>query len=440
MKSPLVTDTPSVLIVDDEQAILETLQGSLEDEGFIVKTINDGSMALSTIGSLVPDVVLLDIFMPNSNGLELLEKIKREYPAQPVIVISGYGTVSIAVDALKKGACDFIEKPLNLEEVLAKLSFLKKEEKSLHDTCINTPAYHNLSSFGIIGNSELFLEFIQQAYKTAQLKIPALIYGNQGTGKSLIARYIAYHHHKEEKPFISIDCSQQDALNALAGINGTVFFKNIHELSVEDQKKALSFIITHEASTKIIASALPDLFARVQNGTFNSSLFYHLNNIPLEIVPLNKRRYDIPLLAQYFLDQANNFLQKNAVFNVKSIRILRNHNWTGNITQLKTIVEYLVKSLPDDQSVITPDSVETSLPESSIPYTQEQSFTCFTSLDEAAKHFEKKYLLFMLRKHHYNLEQVGEFLKIPIIDLKAKIYQLNLLPHNKDSLHGYLQR
>ncbi len=122
---------PSLLIIDDEEAMLETLQASLQDEGFVVQPLNAGSNTLDAIGTLVPDAVLLDIFMPNINGLELLERIKREYPVQPVIIISGYGTVPMAVDALKKGARDFIEKPLNLEEVLTKLSFLKEDSESL---------------------------------------------------------------------------------------------------------------------------------------------------------------------------------------------------------------------------------------------------------------------------------------------------------------------
>lgn len=425
MKSLRIDQTPSVLIIDDEQAILETLQASLEDEGFSIQTLNDGSKALQTIGALIPDLVLLDVFMPNINGLELLEKIKREYPAQSVIIISGYGTVSIAVDAIKKGARDFIEKPLNIEEILVKLSFLK--EDSDLETQSSQSDFSDLNNFGIVGQSELFLEFIQQVRKTAQLKIPALIYGYQGTGKSLIATYLAYHHHHQEKPFVTIDCTRKNPLDNLQPIDGTIFFKNIQELDHENQKKALEFIAAHCPTVKIIVSALPNLFTRMQQGLFNSTLFYQLNNIPLEIVPLNKRRYDIPLLADYFLQHANKLSRKSALFHTRSIRILRNHHWIGNITQLRSIIECIVLALPHDQMIITPDILEASLPESTIPYAQEQSFTCFTSLDDATKHFEKKYLLYMLKKHRYNLEQLSESLKLPLVDLKTKMYKLDLL-------------
>lgn len=227
---------PSLLIIDDEDAILETLQASLEDEGFTVQTLNDGSKILDTIGTLVPDAILLDIFMPNINGLELLEKIKREYPMQPVIIISGYGTVPMAVDAIKKGARDFIEKPLNLEEVLTKLSFLKEDASTL--SSIEHTEAINLNRLDIVGQSELFLEFMTQVRKTAALKIPALIYGLQGTGKSLIAHYLAFCHFQQDKVIKTIDCTQQDNFKEkLMPTDGTIFFKNIQELSNDNQKK-----------------------------------------------------------------------------------------------------------------------------------------------------------------------------------------------------------
>lgn len=428
---------PSLLIIDDEDAILETLQASLEDEGFTVQTLNDGSKILDTIGTLVPDAILLDIFMPNINGLELLEKIKREYPMQPVIIISGYGTVPMAVDAIKKGARDFIEKPLNLEEVLTKLSFLKEDASTL--SSIEHTEAINLNRLDIVGQSELFLEFMTQVRKTAALKIPALIYGLQGTGKSLIAHYLAFCHFQQDKVIKTIDCTQQDNFKEkLMPTDGTIFFKNIQELSNDNQKKALEFIIAHSETTKIIASALPDLFTRMQHGFFNSMLFYKLNSIPLEIVPLNKRRYDIPLLTDHFLSKANTLLAKNALLNTRSIRVLRNHNWIGNITQLKNVIDCAVASTTDHNRVITPEILAPYLPESSIFFAEEQSFTRFNSLDHATAEFEKKYILYLLKKHRYNIEQLGEFLKVPLAELKTKIYKFDLLPKHGPALKSSL--
>src|SRR5579862_5254167 len=129
-------DNPFILVIDDEPAILETLKDSLEDENFRVETLSDGTKALDVIGKIVPDIVLLDIFMPNCNGIELLTKIKTEYPQQKVIMISGFGSISIALDAVKKGALDFIEKPLNFDDVLAKLLFLKSENLNIQENIL----------------------------------------------------------------------------------------------------------------------------------------------------------------------------------------------------------------------------------------------------------------------------------------------------------------
>ena len=150
---------PLLLIIDDEESILKMLKESLEDENYRVKTLIDGNKALDTIGKILPDLVLLDIFMPNCNGIKLLEKIKKEYPQQKIIMISGFGNISIAIEASKKGALDFIEKPLNLDEILMKISFLK-EEKSEKNSEISVA--ENLESYGIIGQSYLFQELVQQ--------------------------------------------------------------------------------------------------------------------------------------------------------------------------------------------------------------------------------------------------------------------------------------
>ncbi len=270
---------------------------------------------------------------------------------------------------------------------------------------------------------------MMQVRKTASLRIPALIYGLQGTGKTLVAQYLAFCHFQQKKTFITVDCSQQNNFQEkLTPVDGTLFFKNIQELNGVNQQKLLEFIITHSSSTKIIASALPDLFTRMQQCLFNSMLFYKLNSIPLEIVPLNKRQYDIPLLTDYFLSNANALLGKSAVLNTRSIRILRNHDWIGNITQLKNVIDCAVASTTDQNRIITPEILASYLPESSIFFAEEQSFTRFSSLDHATEQFEKKYLLYLLKKHRYNLEQLGEFLKVPLTELKAKIYKLDLLP------------
>jgi len=182
-----MNNSPLLLIIDDEITILKTLKEALEDEKFRVETLSDGNKSLDLIGKLIPDLILLDIFMPNCNGLELLKKIKKEYPQQKIIIISGFGNIPMAIEATKNGALDFIEKPLNLDDILSKILFLKKEN---HQKPTNKTETKNLEIYGIVGQSYLFLELIQQAEQVANLSLPLLIYGQHGTGKTLLSKYI----------------------------------------------------------------------------------------------------------------------------------------------------------------------------------------------------------------------------------------------------------
>jgi DNA-binding NtrC family response regulator len=328
---------PLVLLVDDETNILHTLKAVLEDEQFLVEVIDSGSKVIDTIGKLIPDIVLLDIFLPNYNGLELLEQIKREYPAQDVIMISGFGTIPIATQALRAGARDFIEKPLNLDDVLAKLDYLKKQPAAKITT--NIPG-------GLIGQSALFKEIINALSLVAPLNIPLIIYGPTGSGKSLMAKYVHDHSPQSKLPFVVVNGSQIDRFDeALLTGPGTLFIKNIHMLQPEAQSSLLGFIKTHSA-VRVIASSLPTLFSQVQQGSFSMQLFCALNSTPLEIASINKRRYDIPLLVNTFLEQANSQLRKNVQLTPATIRALRNHAWRNDVAEIKFFIFSLVEKNP----------------------------------------------------------------------------------------------
>ncbi len=199
-----MNSSPLILVIDDEATILTTLKEVLEDEGYRTETLSDGNKTIQTIGKLIPDLVLLDIFMPNCNGLELLEQIKKEYPHQKTMIISGFGNISIAIKAVKKGALDFIEKPLNLDVILSKIDFLKnKKNKQSKKNTRNNQRKNN----GIIGSSYLFLELIQQINLIKNLNFSLLIYGEHGTGKTLFAKYIHKNSSLKNEEFVTINCS-----------------------------------------------------------------------------------------------------------------------------------------------------------------------------------------------------------------------------------------
>ncbi len=424
---------PLILIVDDEPAILQTLKESLEDEHYRVKTLSDGNKALELIGDLVPDVVLLDIFMPNCNGLDLLAKIKKEYPTQAVIIISGFGNIPIALEAIKAGATDFIEKPLNLDEILSKLEFITTPALQ---TTKRQALKNDFKDCGLVGESPLFLEFIHHVQHLASLRHPLVIYGLHGTGKTLTARYAHECATQGSTPFILVNCSMQlnNFYHLLTSITaGTVFLKNVNDLSEEHQKDLLRFFNSDEYKKqnthgliKIIASSYQSLFKMTLENKFSHSLLHKLNLTPIEIVPLNKRRYDIPLLCNHFLLLSNKQHDKNISLSINSIRFLRNHNWSGNIAELQTFIETIVAKTLQQDGIIDVPHLQLFLHEKSIQFVEEQSFLHFNSLQEATESFERHFLMYTLKKSRFNVENVSDKLKISLHDLQNKISKLDI--------------
>lgn len=409
---------PSLLIIDDEPAILKMLHGSLKDEGYRVTTLENPTTTISLIGELIPDLILLDIFMPAVNGLTLLEAIKKEYPNQKIIIISGFGNIAMATSAIKKGALDFIEKPLNLDEILQKLQFLKEP--------ILLPQEPNhLEAQSLIGESYLFKEMIRSIQQLARTGLPLLIYGQHGTGKSAIARHI-HSCSTQNNNFFLINCvlfDKDKLIELLPQSQGTVFFKNINLAPLDQQTIILKFI--EQTKLRIIASSTQQLYPLQKQQLFLSSLFFKLNIAPIEIPPLAKRKHDIPLLINYFLEEQNHLTHKKITFSTASIRHLRNATWLGNVTQLKHCIQALACE-SGSSACITPKHLTPYLGVPTNHLVEEQTFSDFASLEEATNHFEKEFLLYHLRKSKFNLLQVSDTLDLKIHQLHAKMQKLNI--------------
>lgn len=430
MNSNLHSRHPIILVIDDEPAILKEIKSSLQDEGYYVDTLDTPAKAIDLVGQLVPDLVLLDIFMPGFNGLELLTKIKQEFPLQKVMIISGFGTISIALDAIKLGAIDFIEKPLNLDELLQKLIFLKKDLSSTVTT-ESLPAQH-YKTFGIIGQSYLFCELMQSVDQLAPLSLPILLYGEHGVGKTLIAHYLHHKKFQNISNFVIYDCHHEELFKELATIltsdfAGTIYLKHLHRLSLQGQQELLKILKNFSSShVRYIASSCESLFGRVRNNTFNASLFHFFNVTPLEIPSINKRRHDIPLLVSHFLVEQNAALQRHSVMSVAGLRMLRNHVWVGNVGQLQDFIATMVAALPSGDHVITAEFMQQYLPDPVQMGVEEQAFTRFSSLQDALNTFEKQFLLYTLKKNKYDLEQVSDRLSLNISQLRDKMLELQI--------------
>jgi len=427
-----MTNSPLLLVIDDEPTILKTVKEILEDEQYRVETLHDGTKALDVIGKLIPDLVLLDIFMPNCNGLKLLRKIKQEYPHQKVIIISGFGNIPIAVEAIQHGAIDFIEKPLNLEEILSKIAILKKSTKTNSTTTQETTI--NLETNGIIGKSYLFLELIQQINQVAPLQLPLLMYGQHGTGKTLLSHYIHQTSTRKNTQLLTLHCSALNRQQEIKSINtlfshahGTFFIKHVEHLSLDGQKTLLSHLHSYnKANIKIIASSCISLFLLQQANKFHAPLFYELNITPIEIPPLNKRKYDIPLLVDYFVKTYNKKYNKHILLNTKSIRTLRNHYWQGNITQLKTFIEQVVHTTKTENHIVIPEDLLEYLQKTTPQLIEEQIFHTFKTLKQAKDEFEKHFLLYYLKKNRYDTKQVLNQLDLTPVQLRDKLLKFKI--------------
>lgn len=414
---------PLLLVIDDEVEITRMLKGTLEDEGFAVETLSDGSKVVSAVGAIMPDLILLDIFMPNHDGLDLLEQIRMLCPNQKVIMISGFGTIPIVLDAMKKGAMDFIEKPINLDDLLSKLSFLKNYNNPLSSHEKN----HENFNCPLVGSSALFCEFLRTVHLLVPSTGPLIIYGPEGCGKASIARYIHDQRYGQENTnFVTFDCSLKKLENIpTIPQSGTVFFKNVNHLDDDGQKILLAFI-DENPNERLIASSSPNLYSLVEKGLFSKMLFCRLNALSVELASINKRRYDIPLIIDAFLMQANAAFVKKCSISSEALRLLRNYAWAGDVAQIKSVVFRFVETCDTSDQVIGEDRVKVLLPECPQFFVSEQLYLRFNSLEQATEAFQQHYLTHLLKMYQYDLNQIANFLQIPVAQLHNKMIKLRI--------------
>ncbi|MBI1860454.1 MAG: sigma-54-dependent Fis family transcriptional regulator [Deltaproteobacteria bacterium] len=433
-----------ILIIDDEKNILTTFRGMLEDEGYQVSTAPSGSAGLTLVRSFEPEVVFLDIWMPEEDGISVLEKIRKESPQTSVVMMSGHGTIETAVKAIRLGAWDYLEKPIHSDKVLVLLDHVY-EVRALREQ--NKELKTELrSQDSLVGNSAAMKRLRQIVSVTAPSNGWVLVYGENGVGKELVARALHRDSTRASERFVAVNCaaipaelieselfghekgSFTGAMEKKIGKfelahKGTLFLDEVGDMSLKMQAKILRALqegqiqrvggdTTLELDLRVIAATNKDLKQAIRSSEFREDLFYRLNVIPIIVAPLRERREDIAALANHFLKRYNSGRPKR--FSAETLQLLQSYPWPGNVRELKNWVERACILCPDETINASPYDE---------PNQKDSDVFSFgeTSLRQAKAHFEKQFLIRMLAENDFNISRTAHTIGVERSHLHKKI-------------------
>ena len=452
-----MSEASRILIVDDERNVRATLKSVLEDEGYAVEDVSSGEEALSAVKRGTFDLVLLDIWLPGMDGLEVLEQIGNDGTDAVVVMISGHGSVETAVRATKLGAFDFIEKPLSLDRVLLVIANGLKQ-KSLEDENRRLRAEMQ-DRFEMVGENETIQSLRRQIERAAPSNGRVLIFGENGTGKELVARRIHMLSKRAAAPFVEINCAaipdeliESELFGHVEGAftgavsdkrgkfeladGGTLFLDEIGDMSMRTQSKVLRVLQEQtfqpvgstesiQVDVRVIAATNKDLQEEIDGGRFREDLYYRVNVIPFNVPPLRARRDDIPLLAEHFLNEAAEEYGEGAKrLTTEASARLTAFNWPGNVRQLKNVCERLMIMASGNE--VTESDLEPIF--GFTAPTEDGSSGADLPLREARDLFERRFILTKLREHGGNVKRTAQALSIERSHLYRKMKAFGIDP------------
>lgn len=448
----------NILVVDDEEDITDLIKDILEDEGFSVRTAANGTEAQTAIQDNKPDLVLLDIWMPDIDGISLMNEWKKNYQTLPfsVVMMSGHGTLEHAIEATKLGAFDFLEKPLTLAKLVAIVKRALKE--NIVQPSIKSAAQSPQVTIEPIGKSQMMASLRSKAKQIAESgNRTVLLKGETGSGKHLFAHYIHSLSDRNLNPIININLAQlnndnideillgkehngmitQGLLEQANG--GSIILENVSQLSLEAQQKLADIISDHEyfrvngknllsKDVRFIVVSRDDLSVLVDEKEFDEALFYKLNILPLDIPPLSAHLEDVPDLIAFYI---HHFVEEEHLqyrhFPIAVQNRLRNHTWHGNVQELKSVVQQLLilgkneeVSLNEVNELLTKKSQNRTISDDLLPLD--------LPLREAREQFEKAYLLAQFRSCEGNIAKLAEKVGMERTNLYRKLKSLDIDP------------
>lgn len=466
----------SILVVDDEVEIREGLEALLASEDFHVTLAETGEAGLQRLEERPFDLLLLDVSLPDRNGLELLREVRRRDPALAVILITAFGSIDMARQAFKGGAQDYITKPWSNDELIAQVSLAVEGRRLREENVQLKRALKQRYNFpNIVGKSEKMLAVLDLVAQVAPSRSTVLINGESGTGKEVIAKAIHSASTRADKAFIPVNTGSipvdllesqlfghvkgafTSAIASKKGLfevadQGTIFFDEISTVSPETQAKLLRVIQEREfmrlggtetvkVDVRILAASNEDLMKLVREGRFREDLFHRLNVIAIQLPPLRERKEDIPLLVERFLEQ---FCRENAkprrTFTHNAMKLLMDYDWPGNVRELENVVERAVVLSTQEflDADLLPESVRTreivkgvrlQLAEFLPPLAGDNSGRSAApppSLFEILEEVERRIIIDMLERTNWNQTEAAERFQVPLSTLNQKIKRLGI--------------
>lgn len=448
---------PRVLVIDDESAIRESMRMILEYEGYEFIGAATGQDGIAQVERDAPDVVFLDIKMPGMDGLEVLQRLKTINESLPVVMISGHGTVSTAVEATKLGADDFIEKPLASERVLVTTRRAVDAGRLLDENRTLKKAIEIRHQ--MVGDGPALKEVTDAVRRAAPTNATVLILGESGVGKELVARTIHRNSQRSRERFVQVNCAAipDDLIESelfghekgsFTGATekqigkfeqadrGTIFLDEVGDMSLKTQAKVLRVLQegeverlgsarTIKVDVRVIAATNKDLEDEIQKGSFREDLFFRLAVIPIQVPPLRERREDIPALVRHFgelISRDSNLKPKRVT--PAAMEVLQKYRWKGNIRELRNAVErMMIMSTGDTIDVVNvPDAIRFDRPARVSDNGGEKPGT----LREFKENAERAFLVEKLRESGWNISKTAEVIGTPRSNLYKKLEQYSI--------------
>ncbi|MBC6438733.1 MAG: sigma-54-dependent Fis family transcriptional regulator [Rhodobacteraceae bacterium] len=453
-----------ILVVDDERDIRELICDILRDEGFSTRMASNSNSCMAELNAAPPSLMILDIWLKDSrmDGIDILKHVKRDNPDLPVVIISGHGSIEIAVAAIRQGAYDFIEKPFNVDQLMVVIcrametSRLRRENSALQ--------HHNSKAAEMIGQGAAFKALKSQLEKVAQSNGRVMLTGPAGSGKEIAARYIHAASNRADAPFVTVSSAavQPDHIEevlfgretAERGVEhglleqahgGVIYFDEVADMPHGTQSKILRTLVNKSftrvggtakvrVNLRVFSSTTRNLRAEIKAGNFREELYHRLNVVPIEVPSLEDRREDIPLLARHFIEQfhANQGLPLRDLAEDAEV-ILQTMRWPGNVRELRNVIERVLIlgegtdpieacALPGQSRRQEEDNIALSTGLTTLP------------LREARELFERHYLMAQINRFSGNISRTAGFVGIERSTLHRKLRSLGVVTTNRSGV------